>query len=73
MAIWELIRENSNLSEQALINKVGEVDLLDGQLDEKTLILPKKCSGCGMMMSPKQRCRIYCGTERIIETEFEPL
>ena len=72
-AMWELIRENTNLSEQDLVNKVREVDLLDGQLDGKTRVLPKKCSQCNMMMSPRHRRCIYCGTERLVETAFEAL
>lgn len=72
-AMWELIRERYNLSEEALFDKVTEVDLLDGSLDGKVRIPPKKCSRCGRTVSKRHMRCIYCGSQELFDTAFDTL
>jgi predicted Zn-ribbon and HTH transcriptional regulator len=72
-AMWELLRERSNITEEALLEKVREVDLLDGQLDGKATVPPKKCSQCGRTVSKRHMRCIYCGSEELFDTAFDAL
>ncbi|MDY6836104.1 MAG: hypothetical protein SVY53_15030 [Chloroflexota bacterium] len=70
-AMWELLREKNGLSEEQLIEKVKEVDLLDGKLDGKVRLSAKECSSCGRLMSPRHSRCMYCGTDRLNDTAFD--
>jgi predicted Zn-ribbon and HTH transcriptional regulator len=72
-AMWELIRERNGLSEETLIDKVKEVDLLDGSLDGKVTIPPLKCSKCGRTVSKRHKRCIYCGSQELLDTAFDVL
>jgi hypothetical protein len=72
-AMWELLRESNNISEESLLRKVNEVDLLDGSLDGKVRIPPKKCSKCGRTVSKRHMRCIYCGSEEFFDSAFDTL
>ena len=72
-AMWEVLRENDNLTEEDLLKKVEEVDLLDGKLDGKVTIAPKKCSSCGRQMAPKHTRCLYCGEEKLLDSAFDSM
>ena len=72
-AMWELLRESNNISEEALMRKVNEVDLLDGSLDGKVRTPPKKCSKCGRTVSKRHMRCIYCGSEELSDSAFDTL
>ena len=71
--MWELLRDRSNLSEEALLEKVREVDLRDGALDGKVTVPPQKCPQCGRTVSRRHRRCIYCGAEGLMDTAFDAL
>jgi hypothetical protein len=62
-ALWELLRDRTDLTEDDLLAKVQEVDLRDGQADGKITKTVKKCPACGRTMSPRHRQCLYCGAE----------
>ncbi len=72
-AMWELLRERTNLNEEDLLKKVREIDLLDGALDGKVKNPPKKCSKCSRTMSKRHARCIYCGTEALLDTAFDSI
>jgi len=72
-AMWELIRERTNLTEEDLLKKVREIDLLDGALDGKVKNPPKKCSKCNRTMSKRHTRCMYCGTEALLDTAFDSI
>jgi hypothetical protein len=72
-ALWELLRDSGSLSEEALLEKVREVDLRDGALDGRVRTPPQKCSQCGRTVSRRHRRCIYCGAEGLIDTAFDAL
>ena len=72
-AMWELISESNNVSEEILFDKIREIDLLDGQLDGKMTVTPKKCPRCGRVMSRRHYRCLYCGTQERPDTPFELL
>ncbi|UCG82372.1 MAG: hypothetical protein JSW38_09240 [Dehalococcoidia bacterium] len=72
-AMWELLRESNNISEESLLRKVNEVDLLDGSIDGKVRIPPKKCSHCGRTVSKRHMRCIYCGSTELFDSAFDTL
>ena len=65
-ALWELLREKTNLTEQDLYAKIHEVDMRDGVLDGKNSRKSVDCPDCGKKVSSRHPLCIYCG--RVIDT-----
>lgn len=72
-AVWEIVRDHYGLSDDDLLNKVKEIDLLDGVLDGKVTPSPKTCPKCGRVVSRRHMRCIYCGVEGLADTPFEEL
>ena len=72
-ATWEIVRDHYGLSDDDLLNKVKEIDLLDGVLDGKVTIAPKTCSKCGKVVSRRHMRCIYCGADALGDTPFDAL
>ena len=61
-SLWEFIKEDKNLTETDLIERISQIDLKDGKFDgKKRKESAVKCSGCGRMNSKQQKRCIYCG------------
>ena len=57
MALWELLQQETGVSEEDLVSKVKEIDLRDGTLDGKLTKKVAQCSQCGRVLSRKHgRC-----------------
>ncbi len=63
MAMWSLIKETNNLTEEDLLERIKEIDLSDGVLDGKVRQTAIRCPKCQRIMSNKHRCCLYCGYE----------
>jgi hypothetical protein len=62
-AMWELIRERTNLSDEDIEARMQEIDLRDGREDGRMHTPVFECSECGRKVSSRhQRC-LYCGAE----------
>ena len=73
MAMWSLVREETNLTEDDLIKRVRDLDLFDGVPDGRVTPQIAKCSGCNRVMSPRHKKCIYCGKDRLILSAFDAL
>lgn len=71
MAVWSLIREKTNLTEEDLLERIKEIDLTDGVLDGKVRQTAVKCPKCGRVMSNKHRSCLYCGYMKEGEGAFD--
>ena len=71
MAMWELIQECTNLTEEDLACKIREIDLRDGVEDGKKTSVVKLCPKCNRTMSPKHSRCLYCGAEDLAATTFD--
>jgi hypothetical protein len=61
-AMWTLLSERTNISEEDLLRKITEIDGRDGAVDGKVARAPVKCS-CGATVCARfQRC-LFCGKE----------
>ncbi len=66
MAMWSFIQEKMNVTEEQLMERIKQIDLLDGEADGK--VKPRqlaKCPQCGRVMSPRHAHCIYCGAEKL--------
>jgi hypothetical protein len=60
-ALWEIIQERFQLTEEILKDKVSEIDLRDGKLDGRLKKGVKKCDRCNRMLNPRHKTCIFCG------------
>lgn len=63
MAMWELVRDRTGLTQEELAAKVKALDEADGKADGRVTRVAKTCPVCGRIMSPKLGRCIYCGYE----------
>jgi hypothetical protein len=59
-ALFELL-ESRGISERRLSEKVVEIDLRDGQADNRMSARPTRCPKCEAMISPKFGRCLFCG------------
>lgn len=70
-SMWELIRNNTNLTEDDLEKKMLEVDLRDGTADGKISTQVLKCGSCGRNTNSKRTICIMCGAPTKKLNRFE--
>jgi hypothetical protein len=73
MALWSLLRERFDLTEEELVARVEEIDLRDGRLDGKVVESVVNCPNCGRTMSVKHDRCLYCGYEAPVDAFGFPL
>jgi len=71
MALWSLLSEKVQLTEEDLMERVKTIDLMDGEADGKLKRQIAKCAQCGRVMSPRHAKCIYCGADRLSLTAFD--
>ena len=59
--IWELLSESVPDAENALIEKVKEIDMRDGKLDGKMGRIQTHCSQCDRPLHKRHKKCLYCG------------
>ena len=60
-AMWELLRECSDLKEEDLERKILEVDGRDGSVDGKIGVQQLDCPACGRKTNSKRNSCLFCG------------
>lgn len=61
MAMWSIIKEKLNVTEEDFIKRIEEIDKQDGQLDGKLRIQVSNCPQCHRAMSVRHNRCLYCG------------
>lgn len=69
-AMWELLRDQSGLSDAELMDKIREVDLSDGKLDGQVRVEVVDCVACGRVIGRRHERCIYCGAPRQTNEPF---
>lgn len=73
MAMWSLLQDKTNLTEQDLIARVKMLDMMDGVKDGKATRTVSKCTQCNRVMAARhQRC-LYCGAEKLTTSAFDAI
>ncbi|MGC9454759.1 MAG: hypothetical protein ACP5HU_07825 [Phycisphaerae bacterium] len=63
MAMWSLLSEKTDLTEDQLTERVRQIDMQDGTSDGKVTRSMKQCPQCGRTMSARHARCLYCGAE----------
>ncbi len=71
MAMWELLKEVSDLTEEHLLERVKQLDLRDGTADGKITKTVAKCPKCNRVMNPRHRKCLYCGAAKLNVGAFD--
>jgi len=72
-AMWALIREKTNLSEEDLSKKMTELDLEDRVIDNKHNKPPMDCPECGSKVCRKFGRCLFCGYKPDNTSAFETI
>ena len=70
-ALWELLKEKTNLSDSDIENKILEVDRRDGRVDGKLSRSVVACSSCGRKSNSTKSTCLYCGSRISKSNVFE--
>lgn len=71
-ALWIVLKETTNYTDEDLKEIIREVDMKDGKLDGKVAAeAPGTCPNCGQTLQKNKNICIYCGTEIEIEDVFK--
>jgi hypothetical protein len=62
-AMWELVKEKTDLKDEDLLKMVTELDLKDGKPDGKYTKPPVDCPKCGAKICRKFNRCFFCGQE----------
>ena len=73
MAMWSLMRDKTDLTEQDLMDRVKMLDLMDGVEDGKATRTVSKCTQCNRPMHARHQKCLYCGCEKLIQSAFDAL
>ena len=61
-ALWELVRERTQLSDDDIRAKIAEIDARDGRIDGRITGMPGTCTKCHRPAHSRQATCMYCGT-----------
>jgi hypothetical protein len=61
-AMWEIIRTQTNISDDMIVRKMQEVDARDGRVDGKMSLSLSECPQCGRKSNASRGTCLYCGT-----------
>ena len=62
-AMWELLCENTQLTDADIVKRMQEVDLRDGTADGKITRSVQQCPSCNRPSNPRRSRCMYCGGE----------
>ena len=70
-ALWELLRDRTNLEEGDILAKMEEIDLRDGKKDGKIGHKPLVCPKCDRTANSSRTKCLYCGEVLVKDHVFE--
>jgi len=70
-AMWELLRDRSELTEEDIESKMREIDGRDGQVDGKIGTTLFECPSCGRPTNSRRSSCLMCGAPLTKQHQFE--
>jgi hypothetical protein len=70
-AMWELLRDHSDLTEEDIEQKVLEIDGRDGKIDGRMGAQTLDCPSCGRPTNSRRASCVICGAELSKLHKFE--
>ncbi len=71
LALWSLLKEISDLTDEDLTRRLEEIDLSDGKLDGRVRGGLMQCPRCDRTLSQRHRHCLYCGYKAEGENAFD--
>ena len=71
-ALWEIVRERTNMTDDELVAKVSEIDRRDGAADGKMGRSGRSCEKCGRVLNKGREKCMYCGAAAGKDHVFQP-
>ena len=68
-AMWELLSENTGLTDTDIKDRMQEIDLRDGKVDGKMTNIVGHCPSCDRPATRKRSTCLYCGAEVSVSGE----
>ena len=62
-ALWSLLRERVDLTDEELAERIVELDMKDGKLDGKSTRPPTKCGKCQRISARRFTQCLWCGAD----------
>ena len=72
-SMWTLIMETTDLTEEDLLQRMKDLDVMDGNTDGMVTPQAATCPKCNRTMSAKHNRCLYCGAEKFIGGAFDYL
>jgi hypothetical protein len=60
-AMWFLLKQKTELTDEALVAMIREVDGLDGKIDGRFVKVPEPCPQCARPVTVSTNMCVYCG------------
>ena len=74
LSIWTMLKEKLDLTEEDLLQKVQEIDLMDGAEDEKiTKVKVRSCPNCKRKSNTRHLKCLYCGYDFEDDSAFDTI
>lgn len=70
-AMWEILRDQVGVSEDALMQKMQEIDLRDGTADGRMTPQRLTCPGCSKLNNTTRSECVYCGAKLPVQHVFQ--
>jgi hypothetical protein len=70
-AMWEMLRERAQFTDEEFVNKVLEVDLRDGRTDGRMSARISDCPNCKQKTNSRRATCVICGVELPRNHAFE--
>ena len=71
MAMWSMLQDVTKFTEKDLLQRVRDLDLMDGEPDGKITRKVARCPKCDRVMSPRHKRCLYCGHEKLKTSAFD--
>ncbi len=70
-AMWEMLRERAQFTDEEFVNKLLEVDLRDGRTDGRMAARIADCPNCRQKTNSRRSTCVICGVELPRNHAFE--
>jgi hypothetical protein len=70
-ALWEIVRVQTGLSDDTILDKMQEIDLRDGSADGRISHRVLSCPSCQRTSKASRKICLYCGAAMPTENVFE--
>ena len=71
LALWSLVSEKCDLTDEQLMERVKKIDAMDGSTDGKLQTQGVPCPKCGRPIGNRHTKCLFCGAERQQVTAFD--